>query len=182
MAAYVIAAGAAAMAFLGTPRRSNARKVWIAITTGMVLLAINKQLDLQSLVTDIFRTFSKMYGWYDQRRGVQAIFIVMIVACSAIGATILVINVRQSFDRYGLLLAGAFLLIAFVIIRAASFHHIDQILKVQIERVMLNWFLELSGIGLIVIASCNEIIHTRKKKNHSTPTHRMRYELQNPVS
>src|SRR3954464_9311371 len=59
----------------------NRRKVrwfWNGLTVLLILLGINKQLDLQTELTFIGRDFAKATGWYEDRRIVQAIFIVFI--------------------------------------------------------------------------------------------------------
>jgi hypothetical protein len=42
-------------------------------------------------------------------------------------------------------------LVSFVLIRAASFHHVDLLLRAG--PVRLNWVFELTGIGLIALAA-----------------------------
>ena len=54
--------------------------------------------------------------------------------------------------RAGWLMNSYFvLLVSFVLIRAASFHHVDLLLRAG--PVRLNWVLELGGIGLIALTS-----------------------------
>jgi hypothetical protein len=52
-----------------------------------------------------------------------------------------------------LALIGATLVLGFVLIRAASFHHMDRFIGTRILGLRWNWILEMSGIGLVLLAS-----------------------------
>jgi len=52
-----------------------------------------------------------------------------------------------------LALLGATFLIAFVLIRAASFHHIDRLITSSIFGFRWNWILEMGGIIVVLLAS-----------------------------
>src|SRR5437870_8384091 len=58
---------------------------WRGIFFMLVLLGINKQLDIQSAVTELGRILAISEGWYDQRQMVQLWFIVAVaVGCAVI--------------------------------------------------------------------------------------------------
>jgi hypothetical protein len=46
-------------------------------------------------------------------------------------------------------LGGLVFLMAFILIRAASFHHIDAMLKADLAGVRMNWVLEIGGISMV---------------------------------
>jgi hypothetical protein len=48
-----------------------------------------------------------------------------------------------------LALSGLIFLLSFVLIRAASFHHVDVLINQTALGLRWNWILELSGIGLV---------------------------------
>jgi hypothetical protein len=52
-----------------------------------------------------------------------------------------------------MLVAGLFLLLTFIVVRAISFHHVDVFLKSGIAGLKMNWLLELGGISLVVGAA-----------------------------
>ena len=52
-----------------------------------------------------------------------------------------------------LALVGSTFVLGFVIIRAASFHHIDRFIGNQILGLRWNWVLEMGGIVLVLLAS-----------------------------
>jgi hypothetical protein len=55
-------------------------RFWAVLSVALVLLGINKQLDLQSLVTQVGRDLAFAQGWYENRRIVQAAFIGFLIA------------------------------------------------------------------------------------------------------
>lgn len=125
-------------------------RFWLAMAAAMLLLGLNKQLDLQTLVSVVGRRAAKSMGWYDQRRTVQSAFIA-IVALIAITAVVGVAWwVRSAWRRYWLAAIGAAYLGVFIVLRAASFHHVDSVLyRLPGIGMYANRVLELTGILLI---------------------------------
>ena len=124
---------------------------WGIIAFATILLAINKQLDLQSLFTEVGRILSKEHGWYNNRRSVQRIFIIVVVMTGSVFALALAIYYRKILITNVLALVGIFFVVGFVVIRAASFHHMDYLLGHYIAGFRLNWIFELTGLALIAI-------------------------------
>src|SRR3954454_1780330 len=62
---------------LGRARRWHAPVFWFALCGVLVALGFNKQLDLQSDLTEIGRNMARSEGWYEQRRTFQKIFVVL---------------------------------------------------------------------------------------------------------
>jgi len=128
----------------------------------MILLGINKQLDLQTLFTEVGRQIARAQGWMDQRRIVQFWFIVAFGAMMTGGFFLFVIIKRDLFRRYILAFTGVFFLITFIVIRAASFHHFDAMLRFRIYGARMNWLLELTGIYMIFLAGLREVITSKR--------------------
>ncbi|MBJ7395704.1 MAG: hypothetical protein JHC76_06605 [Akkermansiaceae bacterium] len=126
---------------------------WLWFTLSMALLCVNKQLDLQSLFTDLGRIAAYHQHWYEQRRDFQKWFVlaVLLVAISVGGWFI--IRHLNSCRNNKILTLGFLFLLTFILIRAISFHHFDLFLKDQFLRVKMNWLLELSGIFLITLGA-----------------------------
>ena len=130
---------------------------WSMIGLLMILLGINKQLDLQSLFTEIGRQIFRAVGWMGQRRIVQFWFIVAFGA-TALAAFLFFARInRDLFRRFKLAFIGLFFLLCFIVIRAAGFHHFDAMLGFKLFGAKLNWLFELTGIYLIFIAAFKEI-------------------------
>jgi hypothetical protein len=61
---------------------------------------------------------------------------------------------RSIFWQVAGALLGIGFLLTFVLVRAASFHHMDALLGYG--RVRLNWVLELSGITLVAMSALRQ--------------------------
>lgn len=126
---------------------------WAFVAALLGLLGVNKQLDLQSLLTDAGRCIAKAHGWYGSRRLVQHEFVLALgvfgAGCLLFGSWLL----RASVLRNGVGLVGMFTLTTFVFVRAASFHHIDQFIFVAHDGLKMNVALELGGIGLVALGA-----------------------------
>jgi hypothetical protein len=131
------------------PAPARRAALWLVLCAIMVALGINKQLDLQTLVTELGRWAAYAGGWYEQRRFVQAMFVLAIAICGAIGLAVLWWLTRGQLRDFRLTLAGLALLVCFVVIRAASFHAIDELIHVEWLGIRMNWMLELGGIALM---------------------------------
>ena len=128
------------------------KQLWLLFAITMVLLGINKQLDLQTLLIQKVRNQAYTHGWYSDRRRYQVGFIAVILALG-VGATVgLALWLRRVLRRVVLAIAGMGMLVLFVAIRAASFHYVDRALSLG-GRVRANWIIELSGLGLIILAA-----------------------------
>ncbi|MEL6838763.1 MAG: isopropylmalate isomerase [Pseudomonadota bacterium] len=145
--AYIVATLLALLTLMKGPGRQ--RVFWFVLTALLFLLAINKQLDLQSALTAAGRCLANAQGWYDNRRVVQIIFISTIAIIAALTALMLAWTMRRDLPQIWLALLGVVFLLAFVAIRAAGFHHFDWFIGYQIGGIRMNWVLELGGIILI---------------------------------
>ena len=157
--AYVLAAGLAARAALVTARldepsmpSSHRRRLvafWCVTAFALVLLGINKQLDLQSWFTQVMRDLAREQGWYEARREYQFEFVVVIGVVGALGTITMAFLLRHVLHRIGIALLGLGILVTFVVTRAASFHHMDALLHTG--PLALNWWAEFGGISLIAV-------------------------------
>jgi len=135
---------------------------WCVISLLMIMLGINKQLDLQSLFTEIWRQIARAQGWMDRRRIVQFWFIV-VFGSVAIAAFLLFVGIKPDlFKRFPLAFAGLFFLLCFIVIRAAGFHHFDEILGFRLFGAKMNWLLELTGIYTVFVAGLLEMVRLKK--------------------
>lgn len=130
-------------------RVSDQRSFWLIITVLLILLSVNKQLDLQSALTAIGRCAAKIQGWYGQRQTVQVAFIVAISAFSLLLTFLIAWNVRRGLRSTWLALFGFVFLATFVVVRAAGFHHFDRLINFEAGSIRMNSLFELTGIGMI---------------------------------
>jgi hypothetical protein len=134
---------------------TSATGLWIGLTGLFVVLAISKQLDLQSWLVSIGRAVARSEDWYERRRIVQAIFIIAVAAGGLAVLPALAWLTRRTWRTTGLAVVGATFLITFILIRAASLHHIDQLLARKVVGVRLSWALELGAIACVAIGAFN---------------------------
>jgi hypothetical protein len=126
---------------------------WFSFTCLLLFLGVNKQLDLQTFFTLLGKHAAQDEGWYESRRMVQAAFIGC-VAMAGVGALLFFWRMaRHKVRHYGLALAGAVSLSAFILIRAASFHYVDKMLGIRLSYLSVNFILEFGGIVCVAIAA-----------------------------
>lgn len=127
--------------------------VWAAIAVLFLLLGINKQLDLQSAVTELGRVLAYAQGWYGQRYTIQVAFVAAVGSACLVAATVLLVLLRGAPAPAWLALFGTVVVMLFVTIRAASFHHIDRLIGTAVLGLRWNWILEIGGILIVLVAT-----------------------------
>jgi hypothetical protein len=148
--AYFVTAWLAWRAFKTVRTGTRKQRIfWALLCLLLVLLGINKQLDLQTWLTLTVRRFAISEGWYERRRAVQLFFILMVAVFGFFSFRWMWSLLQEKTGPLRLSLAGLFFLVVFVVIRAASFHHIDQFLKYDLGGFRMNWLFELGGVTLI---------------------------------
>lgn len=123
---------------------------WLYLGAFLLLLAVNKQLDLQSWLTEIVKDSAQAHGWYGHRRPVQIVFIVIL----GLGALIALLSLRlflaNSWRHNKLTWMGIILLCTFILMRAASFHHFDIFINRPVLGLKINVIFEIGAILLII--------------------------------
>ncbi len=166
VAAYVVAAWLCYRASIGPSFDAchagsiawRERTLWRILVGILLALGVNKQLDLQSAITELLRIMARAQGWYEFRREYQAAFIEVLVIVTPIGWGGLVAfswRMSRSVKIAGL---GLSLLGAFVLMSAASFHHVDALPSHSVLTLKLAWVVELGGVGVIAVGAVQRII------------------------
>ena len=132
--------------------RSEATLWWI-LALGLAALGINKQLDLQTALTEFGRIVAHQDGWYERRRAVQVVFIYAVAAIAGCAAIAMAYLARAAPLATRAAIAGSVCLLAFVAIRAASFHHFDLFIGREYFGLRANWILEIGGICIILFGA-----------------------------
>jgi hypothetical protein len=136
---------------------------WCIIGLLIIMLGIIKQLDLQSLLTEMGRQVARHQGWMEQRRIVQFWFI-LCLASAAIAFFLLLVFFRGNlFRRFRLAFVGLFFLVSFIMIRAVGFHHLDRMLGFRLLNVRMNWVFELGGIYAICLAGVMDAVKSKNR-------------------
>lgn len=141
---------AAACAAVANRAREGGRRFWVVVALLMLALGINKQLDLQSLFTQVLREEALRHGWFAERRGLQLAFILVVAASGLMLTTALARHLSMLRCNMRLAAAGVCLIYTYVIIRAASFHHVDRFIGSSILGARWNAVLEIGGIAIVL--------------------------------
>jgi hypothetical protein len=127
-------------------------QTWKALMVLFGALGINKQLDLQTAFTELARVIARSVGGYNLRGELQKLFIVGVaVGCIAV-SIVLWRRVADSPPATKLALLGTVAVFGYVLIRAASFHHIDRLIGQHFFGLPWNWILEIGGIVTVGVA------------------------------
>lgn len=151
VAAYFLGAMAAWLASRAGRRRE--RWFWTGAALLLVMLGFNKELDFQSHLTNWGRSFARHLGFFDYRREIQGIFLLVLGGLAVLATVTLLAWLRRASAPVKTAALGVGVLMAFIIIRAASFHHIDHWVTVDIAGMRTGWWLELAGIAVIGISA-----------------------------
>lgn len=126
---------------------------WVLLGLCLLLLGINKQLDLQTLLTQVLRDIAVERGWYEYRRKLQVLFIFCVGFSMLTGFIILRVALIDHWRHYHWIWLGLLTLSAFVLIRAASFHHVDILIHQSMMGLELNVILENLALALILLGT-----------------------------
>lgn len=126
---------------------------WLVLGGLLLCLGVNKQADLQTLLTLYGRDVLRLTGQYEARRTIQIFFIIaaIFVAFGSVMAFFWVVQRLSWCCRAAA--AGLALQMAFLVIRAASFHHVDILLGLRLGDLKLNLLLESMGLFVILQAA-----------------------------
>jgi hypothetical protein len=156
LAWFIVAAyfAGALSAFVASRSASRIEaRFWLGVSLLLLLLGFNKELDLQSLLTEFGRTLTRSIGIYEQRALLQGLFLLLLAGA----ATFTILHLRKmlhgSSASAKTAAAGIAMLFAFILLRAASFHHIDDWVTVDVRGLRSGWWLELAGIVVVALSA-----------------------------
>jgi hypothetical protein len=133
-------------------------RAWQALLVCMLALGINKQLDLQTALTETGRMLAFHQGWYEEHREVEKLFIASLRLAAIAGCVAAPMVAYYMPRSTRLALCGLIVLTAFALIRASSFHHVDILLNTGTIGLKLNWILEIGGILLVLLARRSRLV------------------------
>ena len=144
----------------GPDRRATARPgayhasaaFWGLMVILCLLLGFNKQLDFQTWLTNLGRRSAEAQGWYDRRREVQVAFVICTAGLALLGLGVVLFLTRELLPRHVLAFGGVAVLAAYVMLRASSFHDVDDLMDRSVAGIRLGWVMEL--VGVVCVAVC----------------------------
>lgn len=136
-------------------------RFWFFLAVVLLLLGVNKQADFQTLLTLHGREILREAGLYDVRRPIQVAFILAVAAAAAASMVLgRWLTWRWSWPcRFATI--GLGIQASFVVIRAASFHHVDTLVGLRFGDVKFNLLLESIGLNVILWAATTAITQIR---------------------
>jgi len=129
------------------------KQFWLFVTLILLFLGINKQLDLQSLLTAIGRYSAHRDGWYENRRFISTVVIVAILSILSIAMMLFIHRMKPILKTNLPAIIGLCFLLLFVIIRATSFHHMGLLVSKKIWGIRMYLALEQIGILAIIFSA-----------------------------
>lgn len=160
---YFFSSGVCFRALGSDPGAAN---LWRVLGLMLAVLGINKQLDLQTLLTQIGRDFARAEDWYDRRREVQRLFVGIVGVVAVLAAVVVAWIFRNQSRPRRIAVVGFTALAAFICIRAASFHHVDALLGLTLFGARFNWIIELGGIGAVTFGAASACWQRRVERRH----------------
>ncbi|MGZ3215376.1 hypothetical protein [Paracoccus sp. T5] len=162
VAVYLVTALLAAAVWRGTGV-GRGRAFWAVLTLILGFLALNKQLDLQTALTEVGRCLAWSQGWYENRRFVQAGFIGALLVLLVMGLFSAMQALRGNLRRNLLALLGLTVLLGFVMVRAVSIHDFDFLISDRSLGVPNNFLFENAGLVLIAVNALLLLLRRRHR-------------------
>ena len=129
-------------------------RFWLMISLFLLLMGINKQLDLQILLLETAKSFSLQYGFYQHRHSLVVAFIGTLLLWGAASQAWLYSGLKRLHRPERWALIGLGIAFAFIASRAAYFQHLVGPFE-QSPRLAqwIYWFMEFAIIGCIARAT-----------------------------
>lgn len=126
---------------------------------------VNKQLDLQTYLTEYLRGVARRDGWYAERRQYQFWFVIAAAAVCGLGLFgLMIIGWRWSWP-FKLAFVGICLYGLFALLRLFSFSHTDAFLATRVSTIKISRFLEPLGPMLVSIAALAATLDAKRNPN-----------------
>jgi len=171
VAAYLLAAAACwrASGHAWIKRHTRDRIFWQVVSGLLVFLGINELLDLQALLTSVGREHAKANGWYGEHRSVQYVFVLALGAAAILAGIVMLWHTRRTDASVRVALVGLVFIGLFVLLRAASFHHFDELLGGGAPE--FNWGSMQEMLGILIVAG-GALAYTRKRRSRGKAARR----------
>ena len=122
---------------------------WWVLAIILLFLGINKLLAFQTLLIQFGRQIMLAQGWHQYRRVAQAVFAVLFTLALLAALAACLKKWRWFVKQQPLVLAGVLLLFVFVVVRAATFNHVESLLHLNLHDDYWGWILELGGTACL---------------------------------
>ena len=147
------------------PKPARRAAVWLALAFGAVLAAVASAVDLHERVAELGRIVARGDGWYAGRTALQTAAVLGVAALAGVVLWIMRRLLSEQAGQFRLVVIGVVVLLAFWGIRAVSLHDVDTVMRFSVLGVRVQWLLELTGIGLIVLAAGRRILERLRDRD-----------------
>ena len=133
---------------------------WFVSALVLLTMAVARAGAIGDLLAELGRDQARASGWYDSRRSLQALAVIIVAGVWTIGVVVSIWRVPPRRRRYLPHVIALSTVIAFAAIRIVSLHHLDALLyRRDIYGVRLVAVTELTLLGL-TLAAAFAIRHT----------------------
>lgn len=148
---YVIVIPASIMVTLRIKKETDRFALWSAVSLFLLVMGINKQLDLQTLIILLGKGITGGLGLHDVGRELARMLALSIFSLALIGCGAVLVKARRCLKEEKAALTGTGILLLFMIIRVGAITHVRRLMILQyiVYRVHA---LELLGLIIFLLA------------------------------
>lgn len=141
--------------------QAPSRRFWIALSSVMLLLGINKQLDFQTFVWLEGRKLARFQGWYEDRIWAQGALTIAIALSGIVFLYLLLRLSRYERIEARVTMLGMVLLCVFVLVRSISYHPVDIFFGTVYGGWKLHRILEMAGVCTVLVSALLSLARSR---------------------
>ena len=130
--------------------------LWGVCTALIVLLTLNKQLDLQQTVIWTGRCVARAEGWFDQRLVFQRAFGTVVLGLVAVGVLALIWSCRRAILANRALMLGMGLMLAFIVLQIVRFEQMSWGPMQTFVALRLHRAVEGVALGILIWAALRQ--------------------------
>jgi hypothetical protein len=146
-AGYLLAAALSLRAMrIGKQKGTSFARFWLILATVLLLLGLNKQLDLQTLLQRTGSRIALESGWYEQRNLVRYGFVAVVAMGFLASGIWLFAKKRISLPRNPLLWMSIALILVFVFIRTSALDGVFRAIGLRLDPDGPAHLLEFVGV------------------------------------
>jgi predicted RNA-binding Zn-ribbon protein involved in translation (DUF1610 family) len=128
-------------------------RFWIGLACLLLLLGINKQLNLQSLFGQIFHDSAVVNSWFERSESIKIAFFALLSMLVFFGSIGFRLYLANSWRNYKIAWIGLLLLGSFFMLQAANTNKIQDFFEKTIAGIGIDHMLEIAAITLIALGT-----------------------------
>jgi len=141
--------------------------LWYIFSGIMLVFGVNKQLDLQTLLMRVGSRLSQVQGWYEFRRAVQLLFVVVLFAVFILFIVYMLRKLKGNWNYFTVTPLGTLIVLVWVMVRAALMQNIDfTVFHTHVHvHGRINHLIEFGGVVLTGLGAFIALVRLRKNRN-----------------